>query len=102
MQTKTIALPRLNNIHPTIDSTALKLMEETGELGSTILRWHQAGDPSPSSHLAQIGRDLMDVAQTAVTMIYVLEEQYGMDLKNALTEHIDKLLHKGYLKLDRE
>lgn len=102
MQTKTIALPRLNNIRPSIDGTALKLMEETGELGSTVTRWHEAGDPSPSEHLAQIGRDLLDVAQTAITMIYVLEEQYGVDLKNALTEHIDKLLRKGYLRLDKD
>jgi len=102
VQTKTIALPRLNNIRPSIDRTALKLMEETGELGSTITRWHEAGDPVPSEHLDQIGRDLLDVAQTAITLIYVLEEQYGVDLKNAITEHIDKLLRKGYLKLDGE
>lgn len=36
MKYKSIALPRLNNLQPTIESTALKLMEETGELAQAI------------------------------------------------------------------
>ena len=33
---KNIALPKLNNLKPTIESTALKLMEEAGELAQAI------------------------------------------------------------------
>ena len=36
LRTKTIALPRLNNLRPTLEMTALKLMEEAGELGAAI------------------------------------------------------------------
>ena len=36
MDKKIIALPRLNALSPTLESTALKLMEETGELAQAI------------------------------------------------------------------
>lgn len=36
MKTKDITLPRLNNLKPTLESTAFKLMEETGELAQAI------------------------------------------------------------------
>ena len=36
LKTKEIALPRLNSLTPTLESTALKLMEEAGELAQAI------------------------------------------------------------------
>ena len=36
MEHKVIALPRLNQLQPSMESTALKLMEETGELAQVI------------------------------------------------------------------
>ena len=36
MEHKVIALPKLNNLAPTMESTALKLMEEAGELAQAI------------------------------------------------------------------
>jgi len=36
MDTKTLSLPRLNQLNPTLESTALKLMEEAGELAQAI------------------------------------------------------------------
>ena len=36
LEKKIIALPRLNNLSPTMESTALKLMEEAGELAQAI------------------------------------------------------------------
>ena len=35
-QTKEMHLPRLDGLTPTLESTALKLMEEAGELGAAI------------------------------------------------------------------
>jgi hypothetical protein len=37
------------------------------------------------------------VAQTAVSMMYVLEEEYKVDIGVMLEEHIQKLIDKGYL-----
>lgn len=100
-QTKTVALPRLGGLHPTLESTALKLLEEAGELAEGIgkyraLSGERSADP-PHRVMTAIGQELLDVAQTAITMMFVLEEQYGVDLQALLHEHIRKLAAKGYL-----
>lgn len=100
-KTKTLALPRLNGLRPTLESTALKLLEEAGELAEGIgkyraLSGERADDPLRRV-MATIGQELLDVAQTAVTMMFVLEEQYAVNLQGMLHEHIRKLAAKGYL-----
>lgn len=103
MKTKTIALPRLNNLQPSLESTALKLMEEAGELGAAISRFKGLNGVRVEGDRVElarnVSRELLDVAQTAVTMMYVLEEQYGLDLEAVLSEHVEKLMKKGYLSL---
>lgn len=101
MQKKIIALPKLNNLTPTMESTALKLMEEAGELAQAIGKLRgmsgESCTASESEALACITRELLDVAQTAVSMMFVLEENYGVNIEKALDEHMAKLLRKGYL-----
>lgn len=101
MQKKIIALPRLNNLSPTMESTALKLMEEAGELAQAIgkLRGMSGEDRELEEHevLRRIAGELLDVAQTAVSMMFVLEETYGVDIDHELENHIKKLREKGYL-----
>lgn len=104
MKTKTIALPRLNHVHPTIESTAIKLMEETGELAAAIARFRgfsgiQTKTTDQREMANDCARELLDVAQTAITMMFVLEEQYGVDVETVVTEHVQKLINKGYLGL---
>jgi len=104
MQKKIVALPKLNNLSPTIESTALKLMEEAGELAQAIGKLRglsgEAEKYGEQEVMMIITRELLDVAQTAVSMMFVLEEQYGVDLEQAREEHISKLLKKGYLKVN--
>lgn len=101
MQKKIIALPRLNNLSPTMESTALKLMEEAGELAQAIgkLRGMSGEECRLEEHevLRRIAGELLDVAQTAVSMMFVLEETYGVDIDQELENHIKKLREKGYL-----
>ncbi|GAF25616.1 predicted pyrophosphatase [Moorella thermoacetica Y72] len=102
LEQKIIALPRLDNLTPTMESTALKLMEEAGELAQAIgklrgLSGEQVHVDSAAVRTA-ITRELLDVAQTAVSLMFVLEEQYGVDIQQALEEHIAKLRAKGYIK----
>jgi nitrogen regulatory protein PII-like uncharacterized protein len=59
------------------------LSGETARMGETEVMQH-------------VARELMDVAQTAVTMMFVLEEQFGVNLDDVLTEHLAKLRSKGY------
>jgi len=101
MEQKIIALPRLNGLTPTLESTALKLMEEAGELAQAIGKFRGlSGEKGLEEEevAGLITKELLDVAQTAVSMMFVLEEMYGVDIEKALKDHIDKLIKKGYLK----
>jgi NTP pyrophosphatase (non-canonical NTP hydrolase) len=101
MKTKTLSLPKLNQLNPTLESTALKLMEEAGELAQAIGKYR--GLSGEKVHMdndtvfGEIARELLDVAQTAVTMMFVMEDQYGINIENLLKDHCTKLKSKGYL-----
>lgn len=104
MRTKDITLPRLNNLKPTLESTALKLMEEAGELAQAIGKFRgMSGEQTKMSEgqvVDLILRELLDVAQTAVSLLFVLEEEYDADVGAALERHIQKLIEKKYLVVE--
>ena len=104
MTQKIIALPRLNRLSPTLESTALKLMEEAGELAQAIGKFRgMNGEPTrreESQVVECILQELLDVAQTAVSMMFVLEDQHQVDIEKAITVHIEKLKKKGYISDD--
>lgn len=101
MEKKIIALPRLDKLSPTMESTALKLMEETGELAQAIGKFRglngEKVDVDEKEVMNMITKELLDVAQTAVSMMFVLEENYGININQAVEKHIEKLVRKGYL-----
>ena len=100
MRVKTLALPRLDGLSPTLESTALKLMEEAGELGAAIGKYRglsgEQAMPADEA-LRRVALELLDVAQTAITMMFVLEETYGIDVGDAMRAHVEKLRARGYL-----
>ncbi len=99
--TKTVALPRLNGLSPTLESTALKLMEEAGELGRAIGKYRGLSGEKPLPEpeaLRCVALELLDVAQTAITMMFVLEENHAVDIDDALRQHMEKLVERGYLR----
>lgn len=97
---KTLTLPRLNKLNPSLESTALKIMEESGELAQAIGKFRglngEALTVEETRVMELVAQELMDVAQTAVTMMFVLEDHYGIDLEQVLTVHVAKLKAKGY------
>ncbi len=101
MDTKTLSLPKLNQLSPTLESTALKLMEETGELAQVIGKFRglsgEKVNMDNDTIIWEIARELLDVAQTAVTMMFVMEEDFGINIDSALQAHVAKLERKGYL-----
>ncbi len=101
MDSKTLSLPKLNQLSPTLESTALKLMEETGELAQVIGKYRGLSGEKilldQNTIVEEIARELLDVAQTAVTMMFVMEEEFGVNIDSALEAHLAKLEHKGYL-----
>lgn len=103
MDIKTLSLPRLNQLNPTLESTTLKLMEETGELAQVIGKYRGLSGENivmdEETVIREIARELLDVAQTAVTMMFVMEEYYGVNIDVMLQEHWEKLKKKGYLSI---
>jgi len=99
---RSLAFPKLNGLQPTLESTTLKLMEETGELAQAIGKHRglsgEATVMAADESLQRIAEELLDVAQTAATMMYVLEERHAVDLSALLDAHVAKLKLKGYLK----
>lgn len=100
---KSVALPRLDGLTPTLESTALKLMEETGELGAAIGKVRGMSGESErwaeDDAMRHVAAELLDVAQTAVTMMFVLQDHYDIDVRSLIEEHTEKLMKKGYLTI---
>lgn len=101
VQEKGILLPKLDRLNPTLESTLVKLLEEAGELAQAVGKFRGLNGErvtlSEQQAMQVIARELLDVAQTTVSMMFVLEEQHGVDLDEALRDHIAKLEAKGYL-----
>ena len=99
---KVLSLPKLNGLTPTLESTALKLMEEAGELAQAIGKFRgQSGEAicmDEKKVVDRMAEELLDVAQVAVSMMFVLEENYNINLNEKLDEHLLKLKSKGYIK----
>lgn len=103
MPLESIYLPKLNKLTPTLQSTLLKAVEEAGELARAVLKFLPY-EESPSAALkgngpallSDVAEELLDVAQTCVTMIFVMEDCYGIRADNLIDAHLDKLTAKGY------
>lgn len=99
---KELSLPKLNNLKPNLESTALKLMEEAGELAQVIGKQRGLNGEKISKDKKDIyeslSSELLDVAQVAVSMMFVLEEEYNIDIDDKVNNHIKKLKDKGYIK----
>lgn len=103
--TAALYLPKLNHLTPTLDSTLLKIMEEAGELARAVLAFLPYQDWSSeeiekndlaSHNLSEVVAELLDTAQTCVTMIFVMEEQISFKIDDLLTDHLQKLVAKNY------
>ncbi|WAH35764.1 MazG-like family protein [Alicyclobacillus dauci] len=101
MERKTISLPRLSGLTPTLESTMLKITEEVGELAQVIGKFRGLSGERERMEQDQVVRaivsELLDVAQTATSMMFVIEDLYGVDMQQEMEKHIDKLAQKGYL-----
>lgn len=100
-----IVLPKLNQLSPTLNSTLLKIIEEAGELARATLAFlpyqrlkgiEIAELSAAKSVLAEVNAELLDVAQTCVTMIFVMEESYSIEIAKLIERHLSKLESKGY------
>lgn len=102
MKIKTIGLPKLDKLTPTLESTIIKATEELGELARAVGKFRgingEVKQKLPEKEaLKEVVKELLDLQQTSATMTFILEEQYGLNLDNLVEEHIQKLVDKGYV-----
>ncbi|CUH95485.1 hypothetical protein P22_1556 [Propionispora sp. 2/2-37] len=105
---ESIYLPKLNHLVPTLDSTLLKIMEEAGELARAVLKFLPfeslqrdlvLQNAAAAVLLDDVAGELLDVAQTCVTMIFVMEDMpefAGVSTEELINTHLSKLEAKGY------
>lgn len=100
-----IYLPKLTRLTPSLSSTILKAMEEAGELARAVLKFLPYDSegrreiPAGSRQeklLLDVAEELLDVAQTCVTMIFVMEDSHGIHPEELIELHLRKLDGKGY------
>ena len=95
--------PELNGLDKiTMETTALKLMEEAGELSQAISKFRglngETVNMSEKEIFEKIVSELLDVMQVCATMTYVLQKNYNINMESELEKHIGKLKKKGYVK----
>ncbi|MDI3328148.1 MAG: MazG-like family protein [Alicyclobacillaceae bacterium] len=88
-----LALPRLNRLRPTVDGTFKKLVEEQGELAGAVLRWRE--DPSDRRR-DDVLAELLDVAQTCISLMFVFEDVYGYALDHLVGHYLENIRANGY------
>jgi NTP pyrophosphatase (non-canonical NTP hydrolase) len=102
---KKISLPKLNNLKPGLESTCLKLMEEAGELAQVVGKFRGLNgedvDKGDKEIIDMMCSELLDVAQVAVSMMFVLEDEYGINIDSKVDDHVNKLISKGYIKTSK-
>ena len=103
IETKDFKFPKLTGLdNVSLVSTMLKLSEETGELAQVIGKGQaMSGEReslSDEEFLENLASELLDVAQTTTTMMFVLEQEYGLNIQTIMENHYKKLIKKGYIK----
>lgn len=103
IETKDLKFPKLTGLDSiSLVSTMLKLSEETGELAQVIGKGQAMSGEKKSltneEFLENVSSELLDVAQTTTTMMFVLEKEYGLNIQELMENHYKKLIKKGYIK----
>lgn len=79
-------------------------MEEAGELAQGIGKFRGLNGEKvlleEKEVINRISEELLDVAQVAISMMFVLEEQYDINIKEKVEAHVSKLINKGYIRLE--
>jgi len=100
-----VLLPKLNNLTPTLESCTMKVLEETGEVMQLLGKGQRKSGESKDSILViddteygiLLACEAMDLAQSAVTMMYETCRRFGIIEEDVIKAHKEKLLAKGYM-----
>jgi len=100
-----VSLPKLNGLNPTLESCTMKVLEETGEVMQLLGKGQRKSGESKNSILViddkeygiLLACEAMDLAQSALTMMYEVCGKFGIIEEDIIRSHEEKLLLKGYL-----
>lgn len=105
----TISFHRLNGLTPTFSSCRDKVYEEIGEVMQLLGKGQRASGervypaalgPEQDSYADWVYRvfeEILDSAQSLVTMAFVLADENNIDVPGEIGRHEAKLVAKGYL-----
>ena len=100
-----LILPKCNKIQfPSVEEgimfTLLKLGEEIGELSQAVGKHSglsgEVNIKEDDVVLQKIVDEMLDVAQTCCTLLYIFQDEYSVDVKALLISHRKKLKEHGY------
>ena len=100
-----LILPQCNKIQfPSVEEgimfTLLKLGEEIGELSQAIGKHSGLSGEIKIKEddvvLQNIVDEMLDVAQTCCTLLYIFQDKYAVDVRSLLISHRKKLEEHGY------
>ena len=97
-----LSLPVLKGITPTLESSVLKLVEEVGEVAERTGKYRGINGerfslPDASVNKKELTKELVDVIQSVVTILSVLEVPAEEIDKYVKTVHVRKMKKRGYL-----
>lgn len=102
METIKLELPILDSLDLKLEPTVLKLVEEVGEFSQVVGKFRKMSGESIEISDREVNEklqeELIDVAQTVCSLIYILSRDHGIEFNRGIEEHIDKLKRKGYIK----
>lgn len=99
---RSIILPYLNGLTPTLESCKAKVYEEIGELMQCLGKHRRmSGENTPEMDRREWAyntiSEALDGAQSLVTLINTLAEEYEIDVQEEVGRHVSKMARKGYL-----
>lgn len=98
---RTLHLPKLDLLNPTIESNLFKMTEELGEICTEVGKHRGLSGEvvatfveSEEVVLNNIAQETLDLIQACTTMLNLLETSYGVDIAENYKEHLYKLAKK--------
>jgi len=102
-----VSFQKLNGLNPTLESCTMKVIEEAGEVMQLLGKGQRKSGESKNSILIinetefgiLLACEAMDLAQSAVTMMYEVCRCFGITEGDIIKAHEQKLVDKKYLVL---
>lgn len=98
---RTLFLPRLNLIQPTLESNLAKMTKELGKVAQCVGKYRNLNGENNTFNEKEViymtTLRVLDLMQTCNTMFDILESLYFIDIDRIFDEHVHKLVDRKYV-----